>query len=271
MTRFFRAAAVLLLVVLVGAAGPIVTSGQLLAYQDGFVFFTTGDGFKVAPDVVILNAQTHKPTTEQPRPRLYARAVFNPAGVVTEIDLSQVELPAEPGAQQAEHFAVALSTPAPNPDLNPPQATKANNGVIKTYSGKPVLVTFTVQVPPNTPLGSQVYISTDTSGWNPQAIAMQRVDILHFRVTERILSGTIFRYLYTRGSLQSEERGENGLQRQPREIVFSDADARAVQDQVYQWADTATNGQSAQPNALPTPFNPAPFPNLPSGAPTPHP
>ena len=270
MMRFLRAVSVLLLAALVGASGPITTSGQLLAYQDGFVFFTTGDGFKVAPNVAILDAQTHKPTTQQPRPRLYARAVFSPAGVVTEIDLSHVELPLEPNQDEAAQYAVALSTPAPNPDLAPPKPATPN-GIVQTFSGKPVVVTFTVEVPPNTPLNSQIYMSTDTSGWNPQAIAMQRVDILHFSVTERILSGTVFRYLYTRGSLQSEERAESGLQRAPRKIIFSDADARAVKDQVFQWADTIANGQTAQPNILPTPFNPGPFPNLPSGAPTPHP
>ncbi len=40
------------------ASSPIVVSGQLLAYQDGFVFFTTGDGFRVAHDVVIHDAKT---------------------------------------------------------------------------------------------------------------------------------------------------------------------------------------------------------------------
>jgi hypothetical protein len=48
--RIFSLAALALTVVLVAANSSIVVSGQLLAYQDGFVFFTTGDGFRVAPN-----------------------------------------------------------------------------------------------------------------------------------------------------------------------------------------------------------------------------
>ena len=262
-------ASIALLFVALGAANaPVATSGQLLAYQDGFVFFTTGDGFRVSPSVQILDAKTLKPTKEIPRPRLYARAVFNPQGIVTEIDLSRVVLPAENSGNAAQ-FAVAISSPVPNPDLAAPQPNAY--GYLAKYSGKPVLVNITVQIPPNTPFGDRVYISTAASGWNPQAIAMQRIDILHFQIVERFISGTILRYVYTRGSLQSIEVGENGLSRPPRVTEITDADARAIKDIVYNWADTLTGNQSAQPIAIPTPYNPVPFPNLPPGAPTPHP
>ena len=49
------------------AAAPVTISGQLLAYQDGFVFFTTGDGFRVAPNVTILDEQTKHPATRRAR------------------------------------------------------------------------------------------------------------------------------------------------------------------------------------------------------------
>jgi hypothetical protein len=86
---------------------------------------------------------------------------------------------------------------------------------------------------------------------------------LHFRVTQRINSGTILRYYYTRGSQQSEERAANGLDRAPRRVVISDADVRAISDVVYYWADQIGGLQQPQPNTLPTPYNPVPFPNLP--------
>lgn len=252
----------------IGTPTTIATTGQLLAYQDGFLFFTTGDGFRVSPAVAILNDKTRQPTKEVPRPRLYARAVFNPQGVVTEIDLSNVLLPPENSGNVGQ-FAVALSSPVPNPDLAGPSTSA--NGFVTQYSGKEVLVSITVQVPPNTPPGARVYISTASSGWNPQAIAMQRIDVLHFQIVERLRSGTIFRYVYTRGSLQSIEVGENGLSRPPRETEITDANARAIRDTVYNWADTSAGNQSSQPDAIPTPYNPVPFPNLPPGAPTPHP
>ena len=39
-----------------------------------------------------------------------------------------------------------------------------------------VAVAFVVTVPPTTPLNDDVYISTDASGWNPQAIKLDRID-----------------------------------------------------------------------------------------------
>ena len=87
---------------------------------------------------------------------------------------------------------------------------------LQHFSGRPVLVTFIVQVPPVTPFTSYVYITTDTSGWNAQAIPMDRMDALHYQITRRFNSGTIFRYIYDRGSFQSAEIAQNGLQRTPR-------------------------------------------------------
>ncbi len=272
MTRRLRALGALLAVVLLAASAPVSITGQLLAYQGGFVFFTTGDGFRVAPGVRILDNATKKPTSEQPAPRLYARATFDAQGRVVELDLSRAPLPVGPLPEAVEPFVVAASTPFPDPELAPASRLNAQ-GVPRHFSGKPVLVTITVQVPPNTPFGSQVYITTDASGWNPQAIALDRIDALHFRITRRIDSGTILHYLYTRGTLQTEEIGQNGLRRTPRRLVLSDTDVRAIDDIVYGWADLGPPGslQAPQPNTIPTPFNPNPFPNLPPGLPTPHP
>jgi hypothetical protein len=241
-------------------------TGQLLAYQDGYVFFTTGDGFRIAPNIVLLDAKTGKPAPQIPRPRLFARATFDTTGNVTELDLSKTALPPEGSFANVHSFAVALSSPIPDPDLEGP-ANPGNNPLTagKTFNGKPVLVTFTVQVPPNTPQTASIYITNDVSGWNPQAIALTRIDALHYTVQIRINSGTVFSYLYTRGSLQSEEAGENGLERKAREIVVNDADVRGQNDKVYNWADTVSGQALPQPNTIPTPYNPAPFPNLPNG------
>lgn len=274
MRRVFAAlGAAALCMLLIAAAGPVVATGQLLAYQDGYVFFTTGDAFHVAPNVVIKDAATGGPATIVPGPRVYARATFDATGTVTELDLSRRPLPPQGNLSDVAQFAVALSPALPNPDL-----TEATPGPGETpnshqhYSGKPVLVVFTVQVPPNTPLTTNMYMTTDQSGWNPQAIVMDRIDALHFRIVQRINSGSVFRYLYDRGSLQSEEVAENGIQRTPRQIIVADSDVRAVNDTVYAWGDLIAGGnQQLQPNGLPTPYNPAPFPNLPVGAPHPQP
>jgi hypothetical protein len=251
------------------ASPPVSITGQLLAYQDGFVFFTTGDGFRLAPDVQILDEQTHKPAQRAPRARDYARATFDATGEVVEIDLSDAPYPVGPLPEEAQAFAVTVSTPAPNPELGGPAPVSAN-GIAEHFTGKLVLVKFSVQVPPATPINAQVYIATDQSDWNPQAILMDRVDALHFQIVRRMASGTILHYLYTRGSLQSEEVGPNGLSLRPRELIVNDADTNSTNSIVAAWADSNQNGFLNQPSVFPTPYNPAPFPNLPHGQPTPH-
>jgi hypothetical protein len=268
--RALGVATALLAVILIAAGPSIAVTGQLLAFQDGFVFFTTGDGFRAAPGMLIRDAAGTGPTTILPAPRVWARAHFDATGTITELDLSRAPLPAEGSFADVARFAVALSSPIPNPDLVP--ATPAPGHTLvptQHFSGRPVLVTFTVQVPPTTAFGASVYITTDASGWNAQAIPMDRIDTLHYQITRRLNSGTVFRYLYDRGSFQSEEIAQNGLQRSPREIVVTDADVRTIRDTVYAWLDSSSNANGQQTNGLPTPYNPAPFPNLPSGFPSP--
>ena len=267
----FRLGAVLAALVLIAASAPVSITGQLLAYQDGFVFFTTGDGFRLAPSVTILDEQTKQPAKRVPAARDYARAVFNDAGQVVEIDLSDKPYPVGPLPDAAQAFAVTASSPYPNPELGGPAQT-TSNGVPETFTGKLVLVKFEVQVPPSTPLNAEVFIATDVSGWNPQAIQMDRVDALHFAVLRRMASGTVLHFLYTRGTLQTEEVGPNGLSLRPRTLIVSDADTNSTNSIVAQWADAnGANNILQQPSVFPTPYNPAPFPNLPRGTRTPQP
>jgi hypothetical protein len=265
-----RFCALLCALVLLAAGAPIAITGQLLAYQDGFVFFTSGDGFRLAPNVAILDDQTKQPATHAPRVRDYARAVFNDAGQVVEIDLSNKPYPVGPLPDAVQAFAVTASSPYPNPELAGPAQT-TSNGVPETFTGKLVLVKFEVQVPPMTPITAQIYITTDVSAWNPQAILMDRIDALHFVVVQRMASGTVLHYLYTRGSMQNVERGPNGLSVRPRELKVNDSDTNSTNSVVASWADSNGNGILSQPSVFPTPYNPAPFPNLPNGVRTPHP
>ncbi len=276
--RILTVAALAFAVVLVAAGSSTVVSGQLLAYQDGYVFFTTGDGFRIAHDVVLKDAKTGGAARIGPAPRVWARATFDASGTVTELDLSASPLPPEGSFADVSRFAVALSSPVPNPDLlrnietPPPGAENPSLESSVSFNGKPVLVTFIVQVPPNTPLTASVYITNDVSGWIAQAIPMDRVDALHYEITRRYNSGTIFRYLYDRGNLQSQEVAQNGLQRTPRQLIVTNADVRVIRDTVYAWQDSVSGGvQQVQPQIMPTPYNPAPFPNLPSCLPPPEP
>ncbi|HMD02262.1 MAG TPA: hypothetical protein VKG44_04785 [Candidatus Baltobacteraceae bacterium] len=237
-------------------------AAQLIDVRNGFAFFTTGDAFRLAPNYALRDAATNGPTTLQPVTRIYARASFDTgSGAIVELALSKKPLPQEASYQSIEKFAVAVSTPFPNPDLK----------AVEGYNGKPVLVVITVEVPPTTPFSDNVYIATDTSGWSPTAIKLNRIDSLHYRIATTYASGTKLLYRYTRGSWPTSERGQNGLQVTHSAIV-PNLDVKRLADTVYAWADINPNNPNPVPNngvnGLPTPYNPIPFVTPPRTEPT---
>lgn len=257
----------LLVLGVLGAAAPAtgtstVVTTQVLDYEKGWLFITTGDGFHVAPDVTVLNGPVET--------RRYARVTFNAAGVVTRIEVSKTALPPEGDLSAIHRFAVALSPEVPNPELAP----KAGPGDFcsRTRAGKLVSVRITVQVPPNTSLTDSVYMTTDQSGWNAQAYRLDRLDAMHYQTILKFYSGTVLHALFDRGSTQSIQVGENGLEVKPYVLCIGDEDSQAFTRTVYRWGDEKTGGIQPVPQAMPTPYNPAPFPNLPQPpAPTPRP
>jgi hypothetical protein len=234
-------------------------AGQILDDQAGFIFFTTGDGFRLDPAVKIVDAATGGPTKLQPATTTYARAVFDTGnGNVVELALSEKPLPPDAAYQDVKQFAVALSTPYANPDLTHTEG----------FTGQPVPVTFTVEVPSRTPFSDQIFLATDASGWSATAIRMDRVDALHYRVTRTFPSGTRLLYRYTRGSWRSAEDDQNGLQRKPRLLLVRNSDVQSEKDVVYSWGDEDQFAPDLG-GSVPTPFNPRPF-NLPPVIVKPH-
>jgi hypothetical protein len=113
-------------------------------------------------------------------------------------------------------------------------------------------------------------MTTDQSGWNPQAYRLTRVDALHYRTQVTFSSGTVLLYLFDRGSTQSIQLAQNGIEQSPYPLCIGDADVQSAARQVYHWGDEVGTGTLPIPQSMPTPFNPAPFPNLPTPpAPTP--
>jgi hypothetical protein len=255
MKRFLSLTALGALIFCIAAAaatGPVVTA-QILDYEKGYLFFTTGDGYKVAPDVVVVNGPAMPPR--------YARVTFDANGVVTKIEVSPRKLPSEGDLASLHKYAVALSPQVPNPELAP----KANTPLCsRTVGGKRVLVVVTVQVPPTTGVTDNVYMTTDQSGWNPQAYKLDRIDALHYRIVMTLNSGTIMHVLFDRGSAQSIQVGENGLEQQPYQLCIGDSNEQLFTRTVARWGDESSAGTLPVPQTMPTPFNPAPFPNLPT-------
>jgi hypothetical protein len=210
------------------------------------------------PAYAVVDATTGGVTKLKAVTRMYARAGFDAQnGRVVELALSRAPLPQDASYDTIRRFAVALSTPAPNPELAPP--SMGGTGPSEHYTGRLVQVRFTVQVPTGTSLSDDVYISTDQSLWDPMAIKLIRIDALHYRIDRSVASGTKLFYRYTRGSWQTAERGENGLEEPPRVFVVPESDTKNRTDVVYHWADENQSTTETTPNALPTLFNPNPF------------
>jgi hypothetical protein len=219
MKKLLSALALGALVVCMAAAGspsPTVVTTQILDYEKGYVFFTTGDAFKVAPDVVVVNGPVVAPR--------YARVTFDANGTVTKIEISRTKLPAEGDLSSLQQYAIALSSPQPNPDLVQPAYRPL---CARTVAGKSVLVSITVQVPPSTSATDNVFMTSDQSGWNAQAYKLDRVDALHYRTLLRLASGTTMQVLFDRGSTQSIQVGENGIDLRPYLLCIGDADVQA--------------------------------------------
>jgi hypothetical protein len=139
---FFAAAVLLALALPSLAQGTLVrVTGQLLDVRNGFVYFTSGDAFKLAAAPRIADYDTGKPTTLQPRAKLFARAIIDPATKqVVELDLTTRHLPDDASyATVAQQFALLRPTSEPAPEI-----------VGQRVTGKEVPVTFTVTVPRST-------------------------------------------------------------------------------------------------------------------------
>jgi hypothetical protein len=249
-------------------------SGQLLDLRNGYVYFTTGDAFKASPTLQIVDLDTGAQTALVPQPRLYARATLDPgSGAVVELALTKHKIAADAAYAQAyalaHRYVVAGSPTIPAPELMHGQK----------LTGRAVAVTFFVQVPPTTPLTDNVYITTDASGWVANAMKMDRIDALHYRLTRTYASGTKFAYRYTRGAWTSVEVGEDGLQDDPHQFFVPEVDAKRLTDVVYRWSDQNPSQPQVGPDSIPTPFNPNPFgglpttirPGIPAPSPTPRP
>ena len=215
------------------SSSSIVATGQIVDLERGYVVFSTGDAFKLAPDArVVDDATSQTPTYTVGAGVFAAITIDETSALVTDVRTSLRPLAARTPISEVPRAVVSIaSTPVPNPDLVPPAILPPSR------LSSDVLVTIDVEVPPETPYTDDVFITTDTSGWNAQAIKMQRLDGRRFRIQVHLKGGTEFRYLFTRGSWQSVERDRADLSRAPRTLFVPGGDSMVVSATVYRWAD----------------------------------
>jgi hypothetical protein len=208
-------------------------SGQVLDVERGYIVFSTGAALRLAPDAMFTDLATGQSRNAAITPGQYAEVTFDPNGLVTAVSVSDAPIPTTNPMEDVPRAYIVQATAAyPNPDLIPP----ANLYPVSKLSATE-RVTITVDVPPQTPFSDDVYMATETSGWNPQAVKLQRIDGRRFRVSMDVSPGTHFRYLFTRGSWASVESDAAGLRRTARTLNAQGGVSLVVDDTIRRWVD----------------------------------
>ena len=98
-----------------------------------------------------------------------------------------------------------------------------------------VTLTVVVAVPPRTPSGDDVYLSTDRTGFGAAELRMNRIDPLHWSIDVPIARGSTLVYRFTRGSSSNAERDAAGGG-VPAHSAIADG-PKKTRDTVASWAD----------------------------------
>ncbi len=99
-----------------------------------------------------------------------------------------------------------------------------------------VIVTIVVTIPPSTPTGSNIYLSTDRSSFNPAELQMNQVDARRYRLQLPLQDGGRILFRVTRGSIATTERDAKGRLPPPHVAVGSAGVTYNVT--VEAWADS---------------------------------
>ncbi|HEY5350681.1 MAG TPA: hypothetical protein VIJ64_13135 [Candidatus Lustribacter sp.] len=75
---------------------------------------------------------------------------------------------------------------------------------------KQVTITIVVTIPPSTPAGSDIYLSTERSSYNPAEIRMDQLDARRYRLQLPLQEGGRLAFRVTRGSFSTIERDAKG-------------------------------------------------------------
>jgi hypothetical protein len=231
-------------------------TGQLLDVRNNYVYFTTGDAFAAVNPLRVVSYDTGLVTSVQPTTKMYAKATFDTTThKIIELAITTHHVPVTQSTDALIGYAIEKSQKTAAEELSGGQR----------LTGRPVTVVFEVTAPPTTNITDTLYISTDAGGWNPMEIKLDRVDAYRYRAERTYASGTKFSYRVTRGSWNSVERGEDGLDSAPHQFFVREVDSLAARVTVYHWSDENPAHPEAGPESIPTPYNSNPFGGGPGG------
>jgi hypothetical protein len=103
---------------------------------------------------------------------------------------------------------------------------------------QPIQVTIIVTVPSNTPTRDIVYMATDAANWVPNGVRMSPLTGNRWTATLTLGKGSSLKYKYTRGSWQTAETNQSGMEIPNRSLSITKTnDTQQVQDLVVRWSD----------------------------------
>ena len=101
--------------------------------------------------------------------------------------------------------------------------------------GSEITMTIVVTIPPSTPAGSDIYLSTERSSFSPSEIRMDQLDARRYRLTLRLQDGGRLAFRVTRGSFTTIERDAKGRLPPPHIVTGHAGETFAVT--VAAWSD----------------------------------
>ena len=101
--------------------------------------------------------------------------------------------------------------------------------------GKDVTITIIVAIPPSTPPGSDIFLSTERSGYSPAEILMDQLDARRYRLQLPLHEGGRLAFRVTRGTFSTIERDAKG-RLPPPHIAIGQAGA-VLNITVEAWSD----------------------------------
>jgi hypothetical protein len=101
--------------------------------------------------------------------------------------------------------------------------------------GEEITTTIVVTIPPSTPSGSDIYLSTERSGFSPAEIRMDQLDARRYRLAIRVQEGGRLAFRVTRGSFTTIERDAKGRLPPPHILIGHAGATYAVT--VAAWSD----------------------------------
>jgi hypothetical protein len=202
------------------AIPPLYVRGQVLAISGGFFIFTTGDSLRVGSGLVIpagVTTGSYVRVTIDQLARTIDAIELEPHAVVTgEIDAANIP----------RQYVVVSAKSAPLPAATGQSASSGNSLLT---------LTIVVHVPGNTPTSDDVYLATERSNYSPAEVRMDRIDGSTFSTSISVVSGTLLKYQFTRGTYATVERDRTGGIVEPHTLLA--APSAKSSDTVVRWAD----------------------------------